>query len=71
MNNRQIIFRLSGSTQTSLSTPALIFILYLCFNALLPFYSPSLSRAEDRGEVIDDSGNQSSSRLWWGDLNLD
>ena len=35
-------------------------------------YPPSLSWAEDRGEVIDDSESQSSSPSWWGsDLDLD
>ncbi|MBC8466592.1 MAG: DUF4384 domain-containing protein [Deltaproteobacteria bacterium] len=71
MKNRQTISRPSDSTRASLFTPVLIFILYLCFNALLHFYFPSLSRAQDRGEVIDDSGNQSSSQSWWGDLDLD
>jgi len=37
----------------------------------MPGYSPSPSWAEDMGEVIDDSGNPSSSQSWWGDLNLD
>lgn len=72
MKNRQIIFRLSDSTRASLFTPTLILILYLCTSVLLPGYSPSLSRADDRGEAIDDSGSQSSSQSWWeSDLDLD
>ncbi|MBC8466587.1 MAG: DUF4384 domain-containing protein [Deltaproteobacteria bacterium] len=71
MKNRQTISRPSDSTRARLFTSALILILLLCTIALLSGYYPSLSRAEDRGEVIEGSGNQSSSPSWWGDLDLD
>ena len=71
MKNLQIIFRSSDSTWARLLTSTLILTLYLCTIALMPGYTPSLSRAEGMGETIDDSTSQSSSQSWWGDLDLD
>lgn len=69
--NRQIIFRTSDSTRANLFTPALILILYLYLGAFMPGYSPSFSWAQGVELMENDSGTQSSSQSWWGDLNLD
>ena len=67
-----IIFPPFLSPKTGLPGLAKISILFLLTMALLLCPTPSLSRADDRGEVIDDSGRQSSSQSWWGtDLDLD
>jgi len=72
MKHLQVIFPPSDSKHARLFTSAIILIFYLCTNAFFPGYVPSLSRAEDMGEDIEDSSSQSSSQSWWGsDLDLD
>ena len=71
MKKHCIIFPPVLSPKTGLSGLAKISVLFLLTMALLLCPTPSLSRADDMGETIDDSGSQSSSQSWWSDPDLD
>ena len=71
MKRHCIIFPPFLSLKTGLPGLAKFSVLFLFTTALLLCPTPSLSRAVDRGEIIEDSGNPSSSQSWWGDLDLD
>ncbi|MBC8179142.1 MAG: hypothetical protein H8E19_17195, partial [Deltaproteobacteria bacterium] len=71
MKRYYFIFPPFLSTNISLSGLARISLLFIFTIVLLLCPTPTLSQAEDRGEVIEDSSSQSSSQSWWGDLDLD
>ena len=71
MKKHCIIFPPVLSPKTGLSGLAKISVLFLLTMALLLCPTPFPSWAQDMGETVDDSDNQSSSQSWWGDPDLD